>query len=65
MDISFMTSAGGGAWSLEECASWAAAHGFDCVRLNGSGVLDSDRILEQGPDEVVETLGRYGLIWLY
>jgi len=63
MDISFMTSAGagGGAWSLDECASWAAAHGFDCVRLNDSGVLDSDRILEQGPDEVVETLGRHGL----
>ena len=61
MDISFMTSAGGGAWSLTECADWAAAHGFDCVRLNDSGALDSDHILAQGPDEVVETLARRGL----
>ena len=45
MDISFMTSAGDGAWSLEECATWAAAHDFDCVRLADRGELDPDRIL--------------------
>ena len=48
-----MTSAGGGAWSLTECADWAAAHGFDCVRLNDSGALDSDHILAQGPGHVI------------
>ena len=61
MDISFMTGAGGSGWSLEECAGWAAAHEFDCVRLNDSGALDSDRILEEGPEEVLETLERHGI----
>ena len=38
MDISFMTNAGGeNNWSLEECAAWAKANDFDCVRLGDSG----------------------------
>ena len=61
MDISFMTSAGDGAWSLEECARWAADHDFDCVRLADRGVLDSERILTEGPDEVKETLAAHDL----
>lgn len=64
MDISFQTGAGDGAgwsWSLEECATWSRDHDFDCVRLADSGALDSDRILEQGPDEVKETLSAHGL----
>ena len=56
MDISFYTTAGAGRWSLEECAAWARAHDFDCVRLTDKGVLDSDRILTEGPAEVRETL---------
>ncbi len=61
MDISFKTSSGGGGWSLEECAGWARQHDFDCVRLADHGALDSDRILEQGPAQVKETLDRHGL----
>ena len=61
MDISFQTSAGGGGWSLEECARWAAAHDFDCVRLSDSGVLEAERILREGADEVRETLQRHGV----
>jgi len=61
MDISFMTSAGGGAWSLEECARWAKERDFDCVRLADRGALDSERILGEGPAEVLETLERHGL----
>ena len=61
MDISFMTSAGDGAWSLEECARWATDHDFDCVRLTDRGVLDSERILTEGPDEVKETLAAHDL----
>ena len=59
MDISFQ--ADGGDWSLEECAAWAQANDFDCVRLTDSGVLESDRILTEGPDEVFETLDNHGL----
>ena len=59
MDISFMTGAGGGGWSLEECARWTREHDFDCVRLSDSGALDSDLILKEGPDEVRETLARH------
>ena len=57
MDISFMTNAGQeNGWSLAECAAWAKAHDFDCVRLGDMGALDSERILIQGPAEVKETL---------
>ncbi|MAT75086.1 hypothetical protein CMK14_08070 [Candidatus Poribacteria bacterium] len=61
MDISFQTSAGGGSWSLEECAKWAQGHDLDCIRLADSGVLDSDLILEVGPDEVKITLANHDL----
>jgi sugar phosphate isomerase/epimerase len=61
MDVSFFTSAGGSGWSLDECARWAREHDFDCVRLSDSGVLDSDRILKQGPAEVKETLSKHGV----
>ena len=61
MDISFMTSAGGGGWSLEECAGWARQHDFDCVRLADHGALDSDRILEQGPARSVPGLHKLAL----
>ena len=57
MDISFMTNAGGANdWSLDECATWAKAHDFDCLRLGNSGVLDPDKIRAEGPDEVLATL---------
>ena len=61
MDISFQTSAGDGTWSLEKCAAWASEHDFDCVRLSDRGVLESTRILSEGPDEVLETLNRHEL----
>ena len=61
MDISFQTSAGDGTWSLEKCAAWASEHDFDCVRLADRGVLESNRVLTEGPDEVLETLDRHGL----
>ena len=61
MDISFQTSAGDGTWSLEKCAAWASEHDFDCVRLADRGALDSNRILTEGPDKVLETLNRHGL----
>ena len=63
MDISFMTNAGGANnWSLDECAQWAKAHDFDCVRLGDSGgAIDSEKILSEGPDEVLETLKKHDL----
>ena len=59
MDISFMTGAGGGGWSVDECARWAKENDFDCVRLSDSGALDSDHILTEGPGEVTEALARH------
>ena len=62
MDISFMTNAGGANdWSLDECATWARAHDFDCLRLGSSGVLDPDKIQAEGPDEVLATLRQHDL----
>ena len=63
MDISFMTNAGGeNNWSLEECARWAKTNDFDCVRLGDSGgATDSDKILTEGPDEVLDTLKKHDL----
>ena len=62
MDLSFQTGAGAeGQWALEECAIWAAGHGFDCVRLSAGGVLDPARVLKEGPDEVRQTLAAHGL----
>ncbi len=59
MDISFQ--ADGEGWNLEKCAAWAQANDFDCVRLADSGVLESDRILTEGPDKVLATLNQHGL----
>ncbi|MEW6754424.1 MAG: sugar phosphate isomerase/epimerase [Candidatus Latescibacterota bacterium] len=61
MDISFFTGAGDGGWTLEECVGWARGNGFDCVRLSDRGALDSERILREGPDEVLDTFSRHGL----
>lgn len=56
MDVSFFTSAGDGAWSLEECAQWARDNEFDGIRLSTSGVADPDLVLKQGPAEINDTL---------
>jgi len=61
MDISFSTSAGGGGWSLEECAKWSGENDFDAIRLHASGVVAHDTILHQGPDEVNHTLKEHGI----
>ena len=61
MDISFQTSAGEGSWSLEECAKWAQENDFDCIRLADNGVLNSDYILETGPEEVNTILAAHDL----
>jgi len=61
VDLSFYTSAGGSAWSLEECARWARTNDFDAIRLATSGVADPDRVLREGPDEIVDTLDAHGM----
>jgi len=61
MDISFSTSAGGGGWSLEECAKWAKENDFDAIRLHASGVVAYDTISQQGPDEVNDSLKEHGI----
>jgi len=61
MDISFSTGAGGGGWSLEECAKWAKENDFDAIRLHASGVVAHDKIVEQGPDEVNGILKEHGI----
>ena len=61
MDLSFYTSAGGGAWSLEECARWARANDFDAIRLTTSGAADSERVLRAGPGEITDALDAHGI----
>ncbi len=61
MDISFSTSAGGGGWSLEECAKWSKENDFDAIRLHASGVVAYDKISQQGPDEVNDSLKEHGI----
>ena len=61
MDLSFATSADGGAWTLQECAGWAQENDFDAVRLSTSGIADPDRVLREGPDEINEALSAHGL----
>ncbi len=61
MDLSFFTSAGGDAWSLEQCAGWAKENGFDAVRLSAGGAVDPVRILADGPGEVNGILKEHGI----
>jgi sugar phosphate isomerase/epimerase len=62
MDISFMTSAGEESnWSLDECATWAKENDFDCVRLADRGALDSQKVLDGGAAEVLQTLKSRGV----
>ena len=61
MDISISTGAGGDGWSLDECAAWSAAHDFDAVRLSASGVVEPDKILSEGADEINGTLKKHGI----
>ena len=55
MDISFSTGAGGGAWSLGECAKWAEANGFDAIRPNASGDFDPNHILQVEASFFIDT----------
>ena len=61
MDISFQTAAGGNSWSLTACAEWAEANDFDCVRPGDNGTLNSEEILETGPDQVNTILSSHHL----
>ena len=62
MDISFQTAAGGNSWSLTECAEWAEANDFDCVRLADNATLNSEEILKTGPDQVNTILSNHHLL---
>ena len=61
MDISFQTGAGGGAWSLDECAKWANENDFDAIRLSTSGVADPDKVKSEGCGEIKDTLKSHGI----
>jgi len=61
MDISFQTSAGGSAWSLDECAKWARENDFDAIRLSTSGIADTDKVISEGGDGIKDTLKSYGI----
>jgi sugar phosphate isomerase/epimerase len=62
MDLSFSTVSGtANTWSLDEMATWAAAHQFDCVRLAATGDCDPARILAEGPDRVTQALQQRGV----
>jgi sugar phosphate isomerase/epimerase len=61
MRLSFSTDTGDGSWSLAECASWAAEHGFDAVRLGTRGIANPERVLRDGPEEIRETLSAAGI----
>ncbi|MBD05370.1 MAG: sugar phosphate isomerase/epimerase [Candidatus Latescibacterota bacterium] len=61
MDIGFFTTAGAdNSWSLEECATWARAHDFDCVRLTDRGAADPVQILKDSAP-LQESLKNHGL----
>src|SRR5947199_183070 len=62
MKLSFATHTAGVSWSLEECADWARAHGFDAVRLTAASVTAprSGKLTE--PAVIVETLRSRGLL---
>jgi sugar phosphate isomerase/epimerase len=61
MDLSFATSAGGSAWSLEECARWAREHDFDAVRLTANGVVDPATLDPERAAAVTATLHAHGV----
>ena len=61
MDLSFSTSAGEGAWSLEECSLGAVENGFDAVRLNATGVADPEQVLSVGPAKISDVLNERGI----
>lgn len=56
MKISFSTSVGGGAWSIEECTKWAKSNGFDAIRPNANGLFDPEQIIQDKGDEVKQHL---------
>lgn len=61
MILSFATRAGGGAWSVSECARWARQHDFDAVRLVATGAADPGSILAGGAEAVREALAADGV----
>jgi len=61
MDISFSTSAGGGGWSLDECAKWSKENDFDAIRLSASGVIDPGKVKSEGGNEIKDTLKSHGI----
>ena len=56
MKISFSTNVGGGAWSLEECTTWAIENDFDAIRPNASGLFDPQQIISTNGEEVKKSL---------
>ena len=58
MKISFSTTVGGGAWSLEECADWAKSNDFDSIRPNASGLFDPKQIIQTDGEEVKRYLSQ-------
>ena len=58
MKISFSTTVGGGAWSLEECADWAKSNDFDSIRPNASGLFEPKQIIQTNGEEVKRYLSQ-------
>lgn len=56
MDISFSTSVGGGAWSLEECEEWSIANDFDAIRPNANGLFEPNQIIVSEGEEVKDLM---------
>lgn len=58
MKISFSTTVGSGAWSLEECAEWAKSNDFDSIRPNASGLFEPNQIIQTDGEEVKRYLSQ-------
>ena len=58
MKISFSTTVGSGAWSLEECAEWAKSNDFDSIRPNASGLFEPKQIIQTDGVEVKRYLSQ-------
>lgn len=56
MKISFSTNVGGGAWSLEECTTWAIDNDFDAIRPNANGLFDPQQIIPTNGEKVKNSL---------